>query len=190
MSWISECAALSHLFLQRTRVGPKFQLCEYFFQKNETPFLKWIRAFSPGGEMNNSCCSKSTMTDSNFFWFLKKKDRSQFSEGDLQVNQQPHFRQGTCRASSCFLSEEDGGRLQSLRRVVKFGNISCGKWEKELRKSPCKNFKKSWRILFSNSGPRAKMMDCCIDSGLRFVIWVRWRQPKVKGVEEFTRKQL
>lgn len=61
-------------FSKELELAPSFQLCEYFFQKNETPFLKWIRAFSPGGEMNNSCCSKSTMTDSNFFWFLKKKD--------------------------------------------------------------------------------------------------------------------
>lgn len=39
-------------------------------------------------------------------------------------------------ASSSFLSEEEGGRLQSLRRMVKFGDISCGKWEKE----PIKDF--------------------------------------------------
>ena len=60
-------------FSKELEVAPSFQLCEYFFQKNKTPFLKCIRAFSPVGEMNNSCCSKSTMTDSNFF-FLKKKD--------------------------------------------------------------------------------------------------------------------
>ena len=51
--------------------------------------------------------------------------------------------------------------------------------EKELRKSPYKDFKKCGRILFSN-GLGAKMLDRCIDSGLRFVIWVRWKQPKVK----------
>lgn len=63
---------------------------------------------------------------------------------------------------------------------MKSGSISCGKWEKELRKSPYKDLKKRGRILFSNVGPGAKMLDRCIDSGLRFVIWVRWKQPKVK----------
>lgn len=62
--------------------------------------------------------------------------------------------------------------------------------EKELRKSPYKDIRKWGRILFSNVGPGAKMLDRCIDSGLRFVIWVEMEATQGQGVEEFAREPL